>query len=321
MNPLDLEFRIGAEELLLAQGVLALLLVASLIGFVLSRTVKSEAGKKTVQNMNQRIAAWWAMVAVFFGAVAAGWTGTNVLFLLISFLALREFMTLTPTRPSDHGALLWVFFVITPLQYFLVWSRWYGLFSVFIPVWAFLAIPTRLAIAGEPERFLERAAKVQWGLMVSVFCVSHAPALLLLEIPGYEGQTPKLLFFLIAIAQLSDVFQYVFGKLFGKHKIAPVLSPNKTVEGFVGGVATVTLLGALLSPFTPFPKPIAALLALAIALMGFAGGLVMSAIKRDRGVKDYGNLIAGHGGILDRIDSICFAAPVFFHLVRYFYTP
>jgi phosphatidate cytidylyltransferase len=177
----------------------------------------------------------------------------------------------------------------------------------------------RSAISGDCDHFLERAAKIQWGLMICVYCVSHAPALLGLDIPDY-AQNAKLLFYFVFVVQMSDVLQYVWGKIFGKHKIAPHVSPNKTWEGFTGGILSATLLGTAMWWATPFSPGAAALMSLVIALMGFAGGLVMSAIKRDRGVKDYGNLIEGHGGVMDRIDSICFAAPVFFHATRFFYT-
>jgi phosphatidate cytidylyltransferase len=253
-------------------------------------------------------------------ALATGGVGSLVLFGFTSFWALREFVTLTPTRPGDHRTLFWVFFVITPLHYYLLATGWYGLFVVFIPVYAFLFIPLRTAMAGDCERFLERTAKIQWGLMICVYCVSHAPALLLLDIPGYAKQNGKLLFFFVLVTQISDVLQYVWGKTLGKHKIAPHVSPNKTVEGFIGGIASATLIGTALWWATPFKPWQAAGMSLAITLMGFAGGLVMSAIKRDRGVKDYGALIEGHGGVMDRIDSICFAAPVFFHLTRYYFT-
>jgi phosphatidate cytidylyltransferase len=226
---------------------------------------------------------------------------------------------LTPTRRADHRILLLAFFVAIPLQYTLVAARWYGLFAVLIPVYGVLCISTAAAIAGDTVRFMERLATIQWGLMVCVYGVSHAPALLMLEIPGYEGENAKLLLYLILVVESSDVLQYIWGKLCGRHAIAPHVSPSKTVEGFVGGVASATLLGCALWPLTPFNPWQAAILAFVAALMGFAGGLVMSAIKRDRGVKDFGAAIAGHGGILDRIDSLCFAGPVFFHLTRYFF--
>jgi len=312
--------RLDRELVLTFGGVLGLLVVSSIVGAVLARVVKSEGGRATVANMNARIRAWWLMAAVFAVSLSTGGVGSVVLFGLLSFLALREFITLTPTRRADHMTLFWTFFVITPLQYVLVGIGWYGLYSILIPVYAFLFVPIRTAIGGDTERFLERAAKIQWGLMVCVYCVSYAPAILKLELRGYEGQNAKLLLFLILVVQISDVLQYVWGKLLGKHKIAPNVSPNKTWEGFVGGILCASGIGTALWWLTPYTPLQAAGMSLAVTLLGFAGGLTMSAIKRDRGVKDYGELIPGHGGILDRIDSICFAAPILFHLTRYYFS-
>ena len=212
-----------------------------------------------------------------------------------------------------------VFYVILPLQYFLVIIDWFSMFTIFIPVYGFLFLPILSALLGDPAHFLERSTKIQWALMISVFCISHIPALLTLDISGYEGKNLLLMIFLILVVQSSDVLQYVWGKLFGKHKIAPNLSPSKTVEGFVGGVLSASLLGMLLYWMTPFNAWQAFLMSLLICLMGFLGGLVMSAMKRSMGVKDWGNMISGHGGILDRMDSLCFSAPIFFHVVSYFW--
>jgi phosphatidate cytidylyltransferase len=312
--------RFDAETAILVAGVVAVLLLASITGWILSRRAGGVAYQSTIANLNARIRAWWMMVAIFLFAMLSGGLGSVVLFALTSFLALREFVTMTPTKLGDHGTLLWVFFVITPIQYALVALHWYGLFSIFIPVYAFLFVPLRSVLSGDCERFLERTATIQWALMVCVYCVSHAPALMTLRIPAFEGQNGKLLFYFVLVVQASDVFQYIWGKLLGKHKIAPTVSPNKTLEGFLGGVVMATLLGTALWWATPFTPWQAAAMSLLIALMGFVGGLVMSAIKRDRGVKDYGTLIEGHGGVMDRIDSLCFSAPVFFHITRYFFT-
>jgi phosphatidate cytidylyltransferase len=306
------------ELLALFAGVVGVLVLATVAGEVLQRVVATDSARATVDNINARVRAWWVMSAVFAVAVLSGTIGAVILFALISFLALREFVTLSPTSRADHAALVWSFFLVIPAQYVLVAVKWYGLFSILIPVYAFLLVTARQVVVGETERFLERAATVQWGLMTCVYCISYAPALLLLDVEGYDDNA-KLLFFLVVVVQLSDVLQYVWGKLLGRHRIAPTISPNKTWEGFVGGVACATLVGTALWWATPFNPWEAAGMALVIALMGFAGGLVMSAIKRDRGVKDYGALIEGHGGILDRVDSLLFAAPLFFHLTRFFF--
>jgi len=278
-------------------GILGVLLVATIVGQLLRLRMKGPV----IDNLNARIRAWWVMSAVFAISLLTGGIGSVILFALLSFFALREFITLTPTRPADHGALFWIFFVVTPLQYYLVATRWYGFFAVLIPVYAFLFVPSRIAISGDPTAFLERSAKIQWGLMVCVYCVSHVPALLMLEIDGFEGKNARLLLFLVVVVQMSDVLQYIWGKLAGRHKIAPVISPNKTWEGFVGGILSATALGTLLWWATPFNQWQAAGMAFIITVMGFLGGLTMSAIKRDAGVKDYGSMIEGHGGVLDRL--------------------
>lgn len=300
-------------------GVLAILLLASAIGYLLHRKTGSGPQRAVIDNLNARIRSWWVMCAIFILAIATGGTGAVLFFGLISFLALREFITLTPTHRGDHRTLFWAFFVVIPVHYYLVAIHWYGLFSIMIPVYVFLFVPFRSVLAGDTANFLERTAKIQWGLMACVFCVSHAPALLMLEIPGFHGNA-RLLFFLVLVAQLSDVLQYVFGKTLGRRKIAPLVSPNKTWEGFLGGVICSSLMGAALWWATPFTPLQAGGMALVITIMGFGGGLCMSAIKRDRGIKDFGTLIDGHGGIMDRIDSIAFAAPVFFHLTRFYFT-
>ena len=301
-------------------SILSLLTIASVAGFLLAKKYKESSAKKVIDNLNARTKAWWQMCAVFAMALLLGSVGSVILFALMSFLALREFITLTPTKKGDHKTLFWLFFIILPYQYYLVYAQWYGMFAIMIPVYAFLLIPVRSALAGETNNFLERTAKIQWGVMVCVYCVSHAPALLILDIADYAGENVKLLLFLTIVVQMSDVLQYVFGKTLGKHKVVPDVSPNKTWEGMVGGVVSASLIGMGLWWSTPF-SPLAALgISLVITIMGFAGGLVMSAIKRDRGIKDFGNIIQGHGGIMDRIDSLCFAAPVFFHIIRYYYT-
>jgi len=296
-------------------AVFALLCVASGVGAVLSRRFADSA---VIENLRIRVRAWWVIVVILAIALACGVVGSLTLFALLSVAALREYFTLVPTRRGDHRALFWMFFFFTPLQYVLIGMNWYGLFSILIPVWVFLFVPARIAMAGETTGFLERTAKVQWGLMIFVYCLSHAPALMMLNIPGFH-ENAQLLFFLLAVDQMSDVLQYVWGKLIGGPKIAPAVSPNKTWAGTVGGILSAAALGTAMWRLTPFTPAGALAISLAIGVAGFAGGLTMSAIKRDSGTKDFGSIVPGHGGVIDRLDSLCFAAPVFFHLVRYFY--
>lgn len=302
----------------LFSGLVAILVTASAISAVL----RWRAGKPspTLTNLNDRINAWWVMVAVLAVAFLFGMNGLVVLFALISFFSLREFVTLTDTRRSDHWILLGMFGIIIPAQYWLVWTEWYGLFTIFIPVYCFLVMPALTALHGDTENFLERIAAQQWAIMISVYCMSHVPALLSLNIPGFEGRKLLLVAFLMITVQGSDVLQYIWGKMFGKHKVAPSVSPSKTWEGLIGGLGSASLLGAALWWLTPFTPLQAGLVAFMAGGMGFLGGLVASAIKRDQGVKDWGHLIEGHGGMLDRADSLVFSAPIFFHIIRYFWT-
>lgn len=300
-------------------GLIITLIIASSIGYGLKFKVGFSTPHAVIDNLNARINAWWIMILIIFAAAALGFYGVIGLFFVISFMALREFLSLLYIRRGDHLALAACFYVILPLQYFLVAIDWFSMFTIFIPVYGFLFLPILSALLGDTAHFLDRSTKVQWALMISVFCISHIPAILTLDIEGFEEKKLLLMIFLILVVQSSDVLQYVWGKLFGKHKIAPKLSPSKTVEGFVGGVVIASMLGGLLYWLTPFNPVQAVLMSLLICLMGFLGGLVMSAMKRSMGVKDWGNMISGHGGMLDRMDSLCFAAPIFFHVVRYYW--
>ncbi len=363
-------------------GVLVLLGIATAVVRYLKRRTDLGLDPAIIETFRLRVWAWWLLFAPLAGALLAGPMLSILLFLMISFWALREFITLTPTRPADHRALFWVFFICTPLQYvflMLAGREWferplnitaYDIYSIFIPVYAFLLIPARIAFSGDSKRFLERTAKIQAGLLICVYCLSYAPALLTLELPAEEtpaiqpavgtddreapkvtpayeeksvsdmiqmesfaeaaqaeinlphqpaGRKRRLLFFFVLIVQLADACQYLWSQIPSRHPIVPSISPARTWEGLLGSAATVTLIGAALSGVTPFAHWWqAAFASFVVSLTAFGGGLTMSAIKRDRGVKDYGTLIEGHGGVLDRIDSLCFSAPVFFHLTYFF---
>jgi phosphatidate cytidylyltransferase len=310
--------QLDLQLIILVGGVVLLLALASTITAILLRRSRDDR-PATLDNLKHRVNAWWWMVAVFSVSMALGKNGMFALYLLLSFLALREFITLSPVPRGDHRTLTWVFFVILPLHYLFAWAPWYGMFTIFIPVYAFVFIPVRSALAGDVDHFLERAARIQWGVLTCVYFLSHLPMLLYLPIRGYEGQNAKLLFFVVLITQMSDVFQYIFGKTLGRHKIAPQVSPGKTWEGLVGGGLTAVALGTALWWATPFSPSAAAAMSLLLVIAGFLGGLVMSAVKRSIGAKDWGRGIPGHGGVLDRLDSLLFAAPVFFHITGFFF--
>jgi len=266
-----------------------------------------------------RVRSWWVMATVFFAALLVDARLSLVFFGFLSFWALKEYVTLLETRPADHRALFWAFLAV-PAQYLLVGVGWYGMFVLFIPVYMFLFLPLTLVLAGEPGGFVRSASQIQWGVMAFVFGLSHLGNLLRFAEPlppGVDGRT--LVLFLVFVTEMSDVLQYVWGKLLGRRPILPTISPHKTWEGFVGGVASASVLSLLVRFLTPFPVWETLLVALLVCVVGFFGGAVMSAVKRDLGTKDFGSLIPGHGGVLDRVDSLCYSAPVFFHYVRYFY--
>lgn len=320
-----------AADLLLGTGVV--LVVATAIVLLVSWRLKAERHQTLTRNLRQRTWAWWIMIGALALGLAIGETAIVILFAVVSFVGLREMLRLLPADDGDRG-LMPSLVVITALHYLFVWRHWYGMFAIFIPVYAFLFLPAVSALQARIHGFGRRSASVQWALMVSVYAISHVPALLQLPFAiahgreAAEGSPPDsggaaaaaLLLYMVIVVQGSDVLQYVWGKTLGRHPIAPTVSPSKTWEGFLGGVLSATGLGAALWWATPFTPWQAALISLLACAMGFLGGLVMSAIKRDAGIKDFGTLIPGHGGIMDRFDSLAFAAPIFFHVTRFFFT-
>ncbi len=306
------------DDLAALFGVVAAILALALVTGALLRA-RLGATELTI-NLNARIYAWVVMVAALALAFWTGRAGVIGLFALLSLLALREFAQVSGQDAADRRA-IWVSVAVAlPVQYGLIWADWYGLYAVFIPVYAFLLVAVALLARGETAGYLTRTAQLHWALMICVYAISHIPALTYLSGPGFTGSNLGLIAYLIFVAQLSDVAQYVWGKLLGRRKVAPRLSPAKTWEGLLGGIATATLAGTTLWWLTPFTPWQSAGMALVICITGFLGGLVMSAIKRDCGAKDWGHLIAGHGGVMDRLDSLVFSAPVFFHLTRWFWS-
>lgn len=298
----------------LVGGVLAFLVLASAValGFRLRRG----AGDPLVANLCARIAAWWVMVALLALALCAGPAGVLVLFAALSALALREFLAATLPGPLDPALALALFGVALPVQFGAVHLGLGSVQALALPMGGLVALPAILAWRSGAEGFTARVGAAFWGMMLCLFGLAHLPALALLPLAGGVGAGVLLVAWLVLVVQAGDVAQYIWGKLLGRRPLAPVLSPSKTREGFLGGTASAVVLGAVLSPFTPFAPWQAAALALAATLAGTLGGLILSAVKRDRGVKDWGHVIAGHGGFLDRLDSLVLSAPLVFLLVQ-----
>ena len=295
-------------------GVVVLLVVASAGVWLLRRL---RPGMDWTE-LSSRVRSWWVMVTVFAVAMLLSRAISLAFFCLVSFLALREYLKLIPLRRADRRVLLWAYLAI-PVQYLWVGIEWYGLFIIWIPVYMFLLLPLHLVLIGETEGFLRGAATLHWGLMTMVFSLSHAAALMVFPAAdAARGGGAGLLLYLVFLTQFNDVAQFLWGKSLGRRRAAPVVSPGKTVEGLLGALVTTILLAWLLARWlTPFDTREALIAGVLIGLGGFIGDIVISAIKRDIGVKDSGTLLPGHGGILDRLDSLTYTAPLFFHFVYY----
>lgn len=311
---IDLIFPTLSDELInIILLIVGLLSVVSVSLFIVGKIYPTA----NLGELKSRTKSWWIMSAIFIGAIFISYKISYVCLAFLSFMAFRELYSVLGFRDSDRGAIFLALLAI-PVQYYLAYIGWYGAFIVFIPVAMFLLLPLRMVLKGEVKGITKSMALLQWILMLSVFGISHLAYLLSLpDLPGFNAGGRGLLMFLIFLTEINDVMQFVWGKLFGKHKIVPQISPNKTWEGFVGGIISTIIISYFLRFLTPLTVPQVLFVGFFIALAGFAGDIVLSAIKRDKGIKDMGDTIPGHGGIFDRIDSLSYTAPVFFHLVYF----
>jgi phosphatidate cytidylyltransferase len=295
-------------------GILCILMIASVVTTLLRKFKPS--GK--FDELVLRVKTWWILVGIFIIAMLAPTSYAVAFFGFVSFLALKEYFSMIPTRRADRRVIFWAYLSIIA-QYYWVSTAWYGMFIIFIPVYMFLFIPMRVILIGETKGYLQAIGTIHWGLMTTVFCVSHLAYLLVLpESTNPNGGGIGLVLFVTFLSQFNDVAQYFWGKLFGKHKVVPTVSPNKTYQGLVGGLATTITLAYFLGPYlTPLDHIYSGVAGIIISLFGFIGDVTISALKRDVGLKDSGQLLPGHGGILDRIDSLYFTVPLFFHYLYY----
>ena len=308
----------AAQPRILLYG-LAFVLVLLVLGAIAAAVMPRLRPGREFAELKARVTSWWVMAALLAAALLSGWQAATILFGVVSFLALKEFLSLAPMRKEDRLVLL-AAYLAAVISYVQIARDDYLLFLLFIPVWTFLILPFLMACAGQTRGYLNTAATLNWGLITCVYNLGYAA--FLTRVPDAQAgpaQAAGLLFFLLVATEFNDVMQYVTGKLFGRHKIMPRVSPNKTWEGFLGGWAATAILIWFLAPWlTPLSGLGLAITAIALPLAGFAGDVTMSAIKRDLGVKDTSSLIPGHGGVLDRVDSLTFTAPVFFHILAYY---
>jgi phosphatidate cytidylyltransferase len=312
--------RVDQQVALLFLMLFGMLLLATIAVLVASLRAGDGAALERHDRLKRDLLALWIGGSVFWLSWLSGPLGATLLFGIFSFLALREFITLAHTRRSDHRSLLLAFFVVLPVQYVLVGQRSFDLFSVFIPVYVFLAIPVISALAGDPERFLERNAKIQWGIMVCVFGLSHAPALLLLDFPGYAGRGAFLLFFLVMVSAAAQIVQELMSRWLRRRPLARRIDRSFSLRAWLSGALGAGLTGAALFWITPLPAAQAMAWAMLVGACGTLGEFVMRALKKDAGVRFWGNhsSLTGAVGLLDRVAPLCFAAPVFFHSLRWY---
>ncbi|WP_026972769.1 phosphatidate cytidylyltransferase [Aliagarivorans marinus] len=307
--------KVPPHSLIAMSAVLCLLVIASLVTWV--KRVRSP--ERDYQELKLRIQSWWWMVAVLFLMLSLSDLTAIVFFGFLSFLALKEFLSIVPSRQTDRNVMFWLYLSI-PIQYYWVAVGWYGVFIIFIPVYVFLFIPMRMVLIGDTQGFIRAAGSMHWAVMLTVFSLSHIPYLLTLPTINSNAGGIGLVIYLLFMTQFNDVCQFVWGKSIGKHKLIPKVSPNKTWEGLIGGVSTVTLCSALVAPLlTPLSMLQGLVAGGLIGISGFFGDVVLSSVKRDLQIKDSGHLIPGHGGILDRLDSLIYTAPLFFHYLYYLY--
>jgi phosphatidate cytidylyltransferase len=312
------DLTVDQQVALLFVVVFGLLLLATAAAIV---WIVKHDDEERARTIRRDLGALWVGGAIFWLAWMSGPVGATLLFGILSFLALRELITLVHTRRGDHRSLILAFFVVLPAQYVIVGGRHFDLFAVFIPVYAFLAIPVAAALAGDPERFLERNAKIQWGIMVCVYGLSHAPALLLLEFPRHQGRGAFLVFFLVMTAAAAQLVQEAASRWLRRRPVARQIDRSFSARAWALGALAGGVVGALLYWSTPFKPPQALALGFIAGGAGTLGELVMKALKKDAGVSYWGNRssVTGAVGLLDRVAPLCFAAPVFFHAVRWYF--
>jgi len=298
----------------LVAAVACVLALASVMGWALKARISPGRPHAVIDNLNVRIAAWWLIALVFGAAMAGEVAGASLLFAALSMQALREFVVLGRSTHRGWLAAFWIASLAAiAMQYLFAAGGWHAAFAWLLPGLAAILTLSGRALGATAHRSWTRLGP---ALLVCVYSLSHVPAVIGLHRPALGSGNIGPAIFLVIVVQASDVLQYICGKLAGKHPIAPRLSPSKTLEGALGGLLGATVLGALLAPLTPWSPGAAAAVASILALLGILGGFMLSAIKRQRGIKDWGAAIPGHGGVLDRVDSLCLSAPVFYHLLR-----
>lgn len=272
-----------------------------------------------LKEMLDRTHSWWVIffLYILFFCIEKnlGYVGLA----LLSASALYEFLGKLDDSQVPRS-LRWLCFIMVPVQFVLCWRSEFLPAVVLIPV-VFFVLGTVIVLLFEKTKVIITApATALWAMLINVYGFAHLALLLSFPaLPGSPTGAQGLFLFYIFLTQFNDVLQFLWGTILGRHKIHTEISPKKTWEGLIGGVVTTAVLAVLLHDLTPFDVTQSVIVGLLLATTGFLGDLTVSAIKRSLGLKDMGTVIPGHGGILDRIDSIVLSSLIYFYLVLYWF--
>ncbi|MEI5906772.1 phosphatidate cytidylyltransferase [Bacillus spongiae] len=288
---------------------------AMAIFHLLFYAVKSLKEREDFSTINARVKTWWGMLGVFAIATLFNPTISLISILFLSFFALKEFFSMITTRKVDRQLFWWAYLAI-PIQFYWISIEWYGMFIVFIPVYVFLFLPLPRIIGNGTVGFLRSVSSTQWGIMLMVFGLSH--------LAYYQVANPiygaNLVLFLVVLTQANDVVQFLVSIFLGKKRVIPSAHPNITWEGFLLSLMTTTALStSLYSYLTPLDLKFGILSGVIISLSGFLGNLTIWVLKRDLLIGNAEKFQKLKESYLTRVDSLTYSAPIFFHVIRYYF--
>ena len=291
--------------------------------FALARSERNQKKLRRVflLRTQRHLAAFWWVFLVSILVSVFGTVGALVVCAIISFLGLREFITLTPVKSGDYLALFFAFFIFLPLQYVLIGMEQFGFFTVLIPVYAFLLLPVLSVVRQDIDKFLSRTSALQWGLMIAVYCLSHTVAILhTASVSDYS--TPRkalLLLFFLTLVRSAMLWQHMADYFFKKQagRIARLIHSRMTWQGLFVSAAANAAIASSFFWFTTFTFWQAAIAGGLISFAAVFGRFVMRGITYSLGIKDWGELTGGQQGVMDRLDAVLYAAPIFFHYAQF----
>lgn len=289
-----------------------LLIFATVISYIF-RHLKPQ--NQTFPKVLKIIGGWWIICALLTFSILLGQHGIVLLFLIASLLGLREYLSVQKlefVRTPELAAMA----VLTVAHYSFIILGWKNIFLFIVPLMSFIFLPYFFLARRKINGLIQNLWASQSALMLCVYFLSFVPGLVFLNDnpTAIRKIDPIAAFlFLFFTTELNDVFQFISGKLFGKLKLVAEISPNKTVAGFIGGLLCTSILSVIIAPIMlEINLWQSALLGFCISASGMSGDLMFSSLKRTYNVKDFSDLIPGHGGVLDRLDSMVFTAPTLY---------